>query len=273
MIYKKYKFIEKIGEGSFGNIYKGENIRTREKVAIKVEPIGKNNLLKNESIIYQYLKNTNGIPAVKWFGKDNVNYYMVINLLGESLQKTKNIKQIFSLKEVLQTGIQMITLLESIHEKGLVHRDIKPDNFLYGLNNNIQNIYIIDFGFCKSYITDNKHIPFKKTNNLIGSKTYASINAHNLYELSRRDDLESLGYIFIYLYLGTLSWRDIVHCENTDKHIILLKKHVIDGQKVPLFLENYVKYVRGLQFEEKPDYHFLKNNFTKELDQLEIKIK
>jgi serine/threonine protein kinase len=265
-IYKKYKFMEKIGEGSFGNIYKGENIRTREKVAIKVEPIGKNNLLKNESIIYQFLKNTNGIPSVKWFGKDNSNYYMVINLLGKSLQTTKNEKNIFSLKEVLQTGIQMINLLESIHKKGLVHRDIKPDNFLYGLNND-NNIYIIDFGFCKSYIHENKHIPFKKTSNLIGSKTYASINAHNFIELSRRDDLESLGYILIYLYLGTLSWRDIVHCENTNEQIKNLKERIIHGQKVPLFLENYIKYVRGLQFEEKPDYQCLKNNFINELDE------
>jgi serine/threonine protein kinase len=271
IIYKKYRLMEKIGEGSFGNIYKGENIRTRENVAIKVEPIGKNSLLKNESIIYQYLKNTKGIPSIKWFGKDNLSYYMVINLLGESLQSIKNKKHIFSQQEVLHTGIQLITLLESIHEKGLVHRDIKPDNFLYGLNNEIHNVYIIDFGFCKSFIQKNKHISFKKTNNLIGSKTYASINAHNLIELSRRDDLESLGYILIYLYLGTLSWRDIGDCENTNEQIKFLKEHVIDGQKVPFFLENYIKYVRGLKFEEKPNYLYLKNNFTKELDQFEKK--
>ena len=268
-INRKYRVIEKIGEGSFGYIYKGENIRTREKVAIKVEPIGKNNLLKNESIIYYHLKNTNGIPSVKWFGKDNLNYYMVINLLGESLQTIKNQKKIFSLKEVLQTGIQIITLLKSIHEKGLVHRDIKPDNFLYGLNNDIHNIYIIDFGFCKSYIHDSKHIPFKKSSNLIGSKTYASINAHNLNELSRRDDLESLGYILIYLYLGTLSWRDIGECENTDNQIKLLKEHIIDGQKIPFFLENYIKNVRGLKFEEKPNYKNLKNIFINELNKFE----
>ena len=82
LVNKKYRIIEKIGEGNFGLIYKGENIRTRELVAVKVEPIEKElKLLKNESIIYQYLNNLECTPNVKWFGKDEDNYYMVINLL------------------------------------------------------------------------------------------------------------------------------------------------------------------------------------------------
>ena len=132
LINKKYKIIEKIGEGTFGLIYKGENVRTRELVAIKVEPIENDmKLLKNESVIYQYLNNVEGIPFVKWFGKDEKNYYMVLNLLGESLQSIKNVST-FSLSSVLQIGIKSIILLKTIHDKGLVHRDIKPDNFLLG---------------------------------------------------------------------------------------------------------------------------------------------
>ena len=133
LINNKYKLLEKIGEGSFGSIYKGENIRTNEYVAIKIESIQNNyKLLKNESKIYQYLVNTIGIPNVKWFGKDENNYYMVLNLLGESLQSVKDKKECFSLKLVLQVGFQIISILKTIHDKGLVHRDIKPDNFLVG---------------------------------------------------------------------------------------------------------------------------------------------
>ena len=263
LINKKYRIIEKIGEGAFGLIYKCENVRTRELVAIKVEPIEKNmKLLKNESVIYQYLNNVQGIPFVKWFGKDEKNYYMVLNLLGESLQSIRN-NSTLSLGIVLQIGIQVIIILKTIHDKGLVHRDIKPDNFLLGLNNHKKRIYIIDFGLCKSYMTNAQHNTIKKTNNLIGSLTYASINAHNYIELSRRDDMESLGYMLVFLYLGTLPWQE-VKVENIDI-IKRLKQDITSNDKLPEILVNYIKYVRSLEYEEKPNYFLIIDNLEKEL--------
>jgi len=264
LINKKYRIIGKIGEGSFGLIYKGENVRTRELVAIKVEPIEKDmKLLKNESIIYQYLNNVQGIPFVKWFGKDEKNYYMVLNLLGESLQSIKN-DSTFSLTNVLQIGIQVIILLKTIHDKGLVHRDIKPDNFLLGLNDQRKKIYIIDFGLCKSYITNDEHNPVKKTNNLIGSLTYASINTHNCIELSRRDDMESLGYMLAFFYLGKLPWQELTS-ENIEI-IKILKQDIVNTDKLPQILVNYIKYVKCLEYEEKPNYFLIVDNFKRELE-------
>ena len=263
LVNKKYKIIEKIGEGSFGLIYKGENIRTRELLAIKVEPIQHElKLLKNESIIYQFLNNVQGMPSVKWFGKDAKNYYMVLNLLGESLQTIKNKNKSFSLTLVLQIGMQIILLLKTIHDKGLVHRDIKPDNFLLGLNNQGKTIYIIDFGLCKSYMTNDKHKPIKKTNNLIGSLTYCSINAHNYIELSRRDDMESLGYMLAFLYLGTLPWQKTTLENIVD--IKFLKENI--PNKLPKILENYIKHVKSLEYEEKPNYFLIIDDFKRELE-------
>jgi casein kinase I family protein HRR25 len=270
IINKKYKIINKIGEGSFGLIYKGQNIRTNEYVAIKIEPI-ENELkfLKNESKIYQYLNNNEGIPNVKWFGKDNINYYMVINLLGHSLQTIKNKYNKFSLKLILQIGIQIINILKTIHSNGLVHRDIKPDNFLFGLNNESKLIYIIDFGFCKTYIKDEKHISQKQTKNLIGSYTYASINAHNFIELSRRDDLESLGYLLLYFYFGTLPWQNILLSEeNSNDRIKYLKIQIIENNNLPNVLINYMKYMRKLSFEEKPNYELIIDTFKSEIELL-----
>jgi serine/threonine protein kinase len=271
IINKKYKIINKIGEGSFGSIYKGQNIRTREFVAIKVESIkSETKLLKNESIIYQYLNNTEGIPNVKWYGKDNNNYYMVISLLGNSLQEIKNKHFSFSLKLVLQIGIMIINLIKIIHDKGLVHRDIKPDNFLFGLNN-ANNIYLIDFGFCKSYIKDGKHIEQKKISSLIGSRTYASINAHYYLELSRKDDLESVGYMLIYFYLGSLLWQDIseiIHKGDINETIKNLKLTVIERSNLPEVLIRYIKYINSLRFEETPNYYFIIDNFKKEIELL-----
>jgi serine/threonine protein kinase len=278
IINNKYKLIEKIGEGCFGTIYKGQNIRTHEEVAIKIEPIeNQTKLLKNESIIYQYLNNSVGIPVVKWYGKDEINYYMVLNLLGNSLQKLKDKIGVFSLRATLQIGIQIINLLKTIHEKGLVHRDIKPDNFLFGLNDKKTQLYIIDFGFCRSFINNdtNNHISMKKNSNLIGSQTYASINAHKYDELSRRDDLESLCYMLLYFLFGNLEWQYLVS-NNSDSgkeknmQIQKLKLNIIDNhnKNIPDVFINYLTYVRQLNFEETPNYVFLIDMLNKELDKL-----
>ena len=265
MINKKYNLISKIGEGSFGSIYKAENIRTREYVAIKVEPINSStNLLKNESVIYQYLLNTIGIPNVKWYGKDDKNYYMVINLLDKSLEELKEQRQKFSLKLTLQIGLQLLNLLKSIHNKGLLHRDIKPDNFLLGLNNNKNQLYLIDFGFCKTYLNNDKHIEMKKTSGMIGSLTYASLNAHNMIELSRRDDLESLGYMLIYFLLGNLPWKQ----ERDVNNIIKYKTNIILDNKIPEIIKKYMIYVRNLEFNETPDYELLIHIFLNDINNL-----
>jgi casein kinase I family protein HRR25 len=268
-INNKYSIIKKIGEGSFGSIYKGQNVRTHEYVAIKVEPIRKGTkLLKNESIIYNYLSNCSGIPSVKWFGKDSINYYMVINLLGESLQDLKNKNVSFTLKLTLQIGINILNLLKTIHSKGLVHRDIKPDNFLLGLNNKSRQIYIIDFGLCKSFIDKEKHIEMKLTHSLIGSKTYASINAHEYIELSRRDDLESLGYMMLYFYSGELAWQDLISVTNED--VKYMKKNLkLEG--LPEVLVNYMKYIKSMEFVEKPNYSLIIDNFKRAIEDISSK--
>ena len=273
VINNKYIILKKIGEGSFGSIYKGENIRTHEYVAIKVEPIIKETkLLKNESIIYNHLNNCPGIPSVKWFGKDNINYYMVINLLGESLQDLKNKNTFFSLKLTLQIGINIINLLKTIHDKGLVHRDVKPENFLLGLNNKSREIYIIDFGLCKSFMNKEKHIEMKSTHNLIGSRTYASINAHDYLELSRRDDMESLGYMMLYFYLGELSWQDLIVGSNKDiDEEIKNRKKNLKIESLPEVLVNYMKYIKSMEFTEKPNYFLIIDNFKRAIENISSK--
>lgn len=260
-INNKYIILEKLGSGSFGIIYKGQNTRTGENVAIKVEPLKNNTkLLKNESIIYHYLLGLKGIPNVKWFGKDEYNYYMVIDLLGNSLEDIKITRGTFSLKLVLQVGIQCIDLLERLHEKKLIHRDIKPDNFLLGIKNNIKQIYLIDFGFCKTFDIKNAT---KYSNNLIGTPIFASINAHEFRELSFADDMESLGYMLIYLFLDTLPWQK----ENMTKdEFIRMKKNIYNDTRIPIVLLKYIKIVSLLTFDERPNYNKLKSNFYQEYE-------
>lgn len=164
----------------------------------------------------------------------------------------------------MQIGVQILFLLKIIHSKGLIHRDIKPDNFLLGLNSLNKHIYIIDFGICKSYLKKDQHIKQGKINSLIGSYNYASINSHKHFELSRRDDLESLGYMLIYFYMGELDWRDSLKSFNNNE-IICLKEAVQINSKYPQVLLNYMKYVRTLEFDETPNYSIIIDKFKREI--------
>jgi len=265
-INNKYILLQKIGSGSFGSIYLGENVRTKEKVAIKMESIKDcAKLLKNESTVYQYLQSSCakmvGLPQVKWFGKDDAHYYMVINLLGESLQSIKNRVHIFSLTFTLQIGIQIIHLLRSIHDCGLIHRDIKPDNFLLGLGDKAKQLHIIDFGFCKPFLKE--YNPLKKTNALIGSLMYSSVCAHRCFEQSRRDDLESLGYMLLYFLKGSVDWQ---HCQSS-MEVLQIKESIANSGKVPTILSEYFKIVKQLSFEERPDYNKLIELFSKGIEE------
>jgi len=253
IISNKYELLEKIGEGAFGKIYKGRNIRTDDIVAINVEPIeNKTQLLKNETRIYQYLAGATGIPQVKWFGVDGENNYMVTTLLGDSLSVLKEKYGTFSLKVVMQIGCQMVERLQYIHKMGLLHRDIKPDNFLMGPLN---KLYIIDFGLCKKYLNDGKHIENKPLSKILGTATFVSANVHNLQTPSRRDDLESLVYILMYLYFSNLPWQECKYLNEMKE-----KKHkILDDENIPSAFKDILMYVRRLNFDEEPDYNKLTN--------------
>lgn len=258
LINNKYEILNKIGEGSFGSIYRGKNIRTNEYVAIKAKSIkNKIKMLKNKSNIYMYLNGYQGIPQIKWFGKDENYYYMVINLLGLSLQTIRQNYQSFSLTLVLKIGIQIVNILLTLHDKGFIHRDIKPDNFLFDINKSNQ-IYLIDFGICKRYINESgNHIKEKNIYGLIGSNNYTSIYSHEKMELSRRDDLKSLFYVLLFLYYGKLEWSN----EN-EKNIIQSKRYITENRFIPEPLLNFIKYIRRLRFEERPNYIMIIESFA-----------
>ena len=266
----KYRLKKKLGGGSFGEIYSGEQIITHEEIAIKLENVeARPPQLLFESKVYKVLQGGVGIPAVRWYGVEGDYNVMVMDLLSQSLENLFiDCQRIFSLKTVLMIADQLITRLEYMHTKGFIHRDIKPDNFMIGQGNKANLIYIIDFGLSKKY-RDSKtleHIPFKEGKSLTGTARYASINTHNGCEQSRRDDMESIAYVLLYFLKGSLPWQGIKE-ENRQKkyQIIGDKKITISADELcegcPVEFKQFLEETRALAFDATPDYSHYKELF------------
>ncbi|KAL5998722.1 Casein kinase 1-like protein 10 [Asimina triloba] len=282
----KFNLGRKIGSGSFGELYLGVNIQTGEEVAVKLtehessakmldfvilqESVKtKHPQLHYESKLYILLQGGTGIPHLKWFGVEGQYNVMVIDLLGPSLEDLFNYcNRKFSLKTVLMLADQLINRVEYMHSRGFLHRDIKPDNFLMGLGRRANQVYIIDYGLAKKYrdLQTHKHIPYRENKNLTGTARYASVNTHLGVEQSRRDDLESLGYVLMYFLRGSLPWQGLKAGTKKQKYDKISEKKMLTPIEVlcksypPEFI-SYFHYCRSLRFEDKPDYSYLKRLF------------
>ncbi|XP_054806038.1 casein kinase 1-like protein 12 isoform X1 [Prosopis cineraria] len=266
----KFRLGRKIGSGSFGEIYLGTNIQTNEEVAIKLENVKtKHPQLLYESKLYRILQGGTGIPNVRWFGVEGDYNVLVIDLLGPSLEDLFNFcSRKLSLKTVLMLADQMINRVEFVHSKSFLHRDIKPDNFLMGLGRRANQVYIIDFGLAKKYrdSSTHQHIPYRENKNLTGTARYASMNTHLGIEQSRRDDLESLGYVLMYFLRGSLPWQGLKAGTKKQKYEKISEKKVSTSIEAlcrgyPTEFASYFHYCRSLRFDDKPDYAYLKRIF------------
>ncbi|KAH0450830.1 hypothetical protein IEQ34_021522 [Dendrobium chrysotoxum] len=266
----KFRLGRKIGSGSFGEIYLGTNLQTNEEVAIKLENIKtKHPQLLYESKLYKILQGGTGVPNIRWFGVEGDYNVLVMDLLGPSLEDLFNFcSRKLSLKSVLMLADQMMNRVEYIHGKSFLHRDIKPDNFLMGLGRRANQVYILDFGLAKKYrdSSTHQHIPYRENKNLTGTARYASMNTHLGIEQSRRDDLESLGFVLMYFLKGSLPWQGLKAGTKKQKYEKICEKKVSTSIEAlcrgyPTEFASYFHYCRSLRFDDKPDYAYLKRLF------------
>lgn len=158
-------------------------------VAAKVEAAVKNQkhiMLFWESKLIHKLRGKTFVPNLHFVGDektaDGKHYHvMVMDMLGSSLEDLfVQCKRKFNLKTVLMIGIQMVKIIHKVHDERIIHRDIKPDNFLIGGTETTKDcVHIIDFGLAKCYKnSEGEHIPYREGKNLTGTARYASIATH-----------------------------------------------------------------------------------------------
>ena len=274
----KYLLTKFINQGSFGKIYVAKNTLTNVEYAAKIEKVYKNEvnefyetLLKEAKILYE-LNGKKGFPKMIYLLKEGGYTCMIMTLLGENIEDLFNLcKKKFKPTTIVKLAIEMIELLRRFHREGYIHRDIKPENFMFGKDNNEDDLFLIDFGLSKKYLNENgTHIKQNKNSTMIGTIRFTSINSHLGYEHCRKDDLESLGYVFVFLFNGgVLPWMNqnqITNKADRHKRIAEIKMSIPNDvlfQGLPSEFLQYMIYIKGLKFEDEPNYDFLINLFTK----------
>lgn len=275
-----YELINKIGSGSFGEVYIIKNKKDKKMYAAKIEESKNKNRLKSEYNIYKKINNSNqiiGIPKVYNFIETEDYNVMIMELLGPCLESIyEKCNRNFSINTMFKLALDMFTLIEQFHRKGFIHRDIKPGNFIFNNSKPFDKLYIMDFGLSKPYVINGEHIEPKYDRSLIGTARYCSQNVHWGFEPSRRDDLESICYVLIYLFKGVLPWQGLKKDKNkTQVEKIADKKNTVSIEvlckDIPNCFQKILDYIKKLKFEEKPNYTFIFDNLNEDINKMNIK--
>jgi serine/threonine protein kinase len=280
IIQKKYRIMKAIGSGSFGNVFQGISLKTNQSVAIKME--NQNNpakSLKHEAMILNYLysEGCRNVPAVFWYGKHQEFMVLVMTFYECSLFDFFK-RGVLSNVHINKTMIQCIMALEFLHKKLVIHRDIKPQNIMIKDG----SIHIIDFGLATFYVNENGEQleETEERSEIVGTPKYVSYYIHDGKAPARRDDLISLGYIYILLIGGELPWDNIKtefyfenqneihlhHYKNVERKRMkaLAYLHDLFSEKLSAWTK-YITYCYTLNDYEPPDYEVIRKIFIDEL--------
>ena len=266
-LHSRYDLKKKIGQGSFGELWLSFDRTAEETVAVKLEKLScATPQLEHEAKVLRRLQGGPGLPQVREAGETEDCRYLVMTLLGPSLDELcVSMGGRLSLKSAVMIGDQVLCRLHYIHSKHYLHRDIKPANLLMGLGASQSLVHVVDFGLAKKYRdpVTGTHIPYCDGKGLAGTSRYTSVNTHVGIEQSRRDDIEGLSYVLVYLLKGNLPWQGLhVRTKHERNQRIMETKLSLNPRDLckglPSEMCTLLEYSRSLAFEQAPDYTFLR---------------
>ena len=266
----RFKLLRRLKPHMSLPIYLAEDQEDLKEVVIKLE--AKN--CRHQRLLHEYkqltrLQGSPGVPTVKWFGGTEGHNVLVTELLGPSLQELYlYCGRRFSLKTVLLLAEQMIARVELCHAFDYVHRAIKPGHFLIGRDTSAHLVYLIGLDDCKRYreSATQTHISYSEGHKSICEARFSSINRLMGIQPSRRDDLESLGYLFVFFLCSGLPWdqRMSQNPRNASQIALETKTNTPTEElcrTTPREFALYLNYCRGLRFDMQPDYAYLRRMF------------
>lgn len=257
VVHERYSVGTKLGRGSFGMVYKGTDLKTGTVVALKLEPVNSDHAqLAWEYKIYRSLecKNSTRFPEVYWYGESHDLRVLVMELMGPDLMVT--LVRDGPCADLRPWACQMLDCVRKLHEGDHVHRDLKPENFVVDAATR-QHVRLLDFGLARPYRNGRgKHIKLRNARHVVGTRRYASVHSHHGVEQSRRDDLESLAYIWAYILRGSVPWQGL----HTRRELMTAKAQTVPEELFrghPVGFAHYLRVVRDYGFAEPPDYDYL----------------
>ncbi|XP_064484997.1 uncharacterized protein LOC135397370 isoform X2 [Ornithodoros turicata] len=261
VVKERWKVVKKIGGGGFGEIYEGLDLVTKELVALKLESAKQaKQVLKMEVAVLKKLQGREHVCRFIGCGRNDRFNYVVMQLQGKNLAELRRSQPrgAFSLSTTLRLGLQILKAIQSIHDVGFLHRDVKPSNFAMGRHpHNCRKVYMLDFGLARQYVTTTGEVrPPRAAAGFRGTVRYASINAHKNKEMGRHDDLWSLFYMLVEFVNGQLPWRKI-----KDKEQVGVMKEKYDHRlllkHLPSDFRQFLDHISSLDYHDKPDYSVL----------------